>query len=80
MFIQYKALGAVLIICIIMHFVLHWKKPVLKGFLTLPMIFVSAAVYSAESVSSRNVSISAARRYFYIFGARRGNAVALYRI
>ena len=43
-FIQYKALGVVLIICIIMHFVLHWKKPVLKGFLTLPMIFVSAAV------------------------------------
>ena len=43
-FIQYKALGAVLIICVIMHFVLHWKKPVLKGFLTLPMIFVSAAV------------------------------------
>lgn len=43
-FIQYKALGVVLIICVIMHFVLHWKKPVLKGFLTLPMIFVSAAV------------------------------------
>lgn len=43
-FIQYVPLGIVLIVCLILHFVLYWKKLSFKGSLTGSMLFVSVAV------------------------------------
>lgn len=43
-FIQYVPLGIVLIVCLLLHFVLYWKKLSFKGSLTGAMVFVSVAV------------------------------------
>lgn len=43
-FIQYVPLGIILIVCLILHFVLYWKKLSFKGSLTGAMLFVSVAV------------------------------------
>ena len=43
-FIQYVPLGIVIIACILLHFVLYWKKLDFKGQLLKPMLFVSVAV------------------------------------
>ncbi len=43
-FIKHVPLGVVLIVCILLHFILYWKKPVFKGKLLLPMLLVSFAV------------------------------------
>ena len=43
-FIQYVPLGIVLIICLLLHFILYWKKLSFKGSLTRSMLFVSVAV------------------------------------
>ena len=43
-FIQYVPLGIVLILCLLLHFILYWKKFSFKGSLTRSMLFVSVAV------------------------------------
>lgn len=43
-FIQYVPLGVILIGCILLHFILYWKKPNFSGKLLMPMLLVSVAV------------------------------------
>lgn len=57
-FIQYKVLGVLLICCVVSHFILYWKKPVIKGALTWPMLAVSVAT------ALGGIGVISAKEYF----------------
>lgn len=67
-FIRFKTFGALLICLIAAHFVLFWEKPVLRGYLTPPMLFVSLSVLLGGAGSLPAGEYFTGTSLFYIFG------------
>lgn len=74
-FIQYVPLGIFLIICVLMHFVLYWRKPVLKGTLSFSMLLVSVSVALGGIGFISKKEYFAGESIFYIFALGFGMLV-----